>query len=234
MDEHRKLKLALDTTQSSGSIALATGERLVYSAFFDIKITHSETLMPAIDHALKFCGVSRRDLGSIYVCSGPGSFTGLRIGLATAKGIAFGLNIPLFAYSSLELGALPAAGLGKNILVAIDAKMKEIYCAVYDSDLQEILSPRVMKPEAIPLLLQMQDFILCGSAADLVAPHLLLTGSRFHTLSKSANMPGAAGLFTLAEVLPDKHRAQDLANLEPLYLRDSTAQIKKAEAQTKP
>lgn len=219
------MKLALDTTQNSGSIALATGERLLYSAFFDIRITHSETLMPAIDHALQFCGAKPADLKAIYVCRGPGSFTGLRIGLATAKGIAFGLSIPLYAYSSLELAALSASGLGRNILVAIDAKMKEIYYAAYSQNLEELISPQVAKPEDLGKLEQ-DDYILCGSAAAQLEPFLKAAGQRYIILSPVQQYIGAAGLFYLAEKLPDKHTAQDLAELEPLYIRESTAQVK--------
>jgi len=223
------LKLALDTTLSSGSIALATEERVIYSAFFDIKITHSETLMPAIDHALKFCGVEKRDLSSIYVCQGPGSFTGLRIGIATAKGIAFGLDIPLFTYSSLELAALAASGLGKNILVTIDAKMKEIYLACYDSNLNELIAPQVIKPDDV-CQLPLQDFILCGTASELLSPLLKVSGHEFYTLNSTLQYPSAAGLFALAQLLPHKHLRQNLVELEPLYLRDSTAQVKRNES----
>lgn len=222
------MKLALDTTQNSGSIALATGERLFYSAFFDIKITHSETLMPAIDHALQFCGASKQDLQAIYVCRGPGSFTGLRIGLATAKGIAFGLSIPLYAYSSLELAAFSAVGLGKPILVAIDAKMKEVYYAAYSSELKERIPPRVVKPESLELL-GLDDFILCGSGAEQLKPRLAESGHKFITLNPALQIHSAAGLFLLAELLPDKHIPQDLAELEPLYIRESTAQVKLSE-----
>jgi len=229
LDEHRKLKLALDTTLSSGSIALATAERVIYSTFFDIKITHSETLMPAIDHALKFCGAQKSDLSAIYACQGPGSFTGLRIGIATAKGIAFGLNIPLFTYSSLELAALAASGLGKNILAAIDAKMKELYLAYFDSNLGEIIAPQVIKPEEV-CRLPLQDFILCGTGADLLTPLLKASGHEFYNLNSTLHFPNAAGLFALPILLPGKHHPQNLVDLEPMYLRDSSAQVKRSES----
>lgn len=220
------MKLALDTTLSSGSIALAEDMRVVYSVFFDIRITHSETLMPAIDHALKFCGIAKQELNEIYVCSGPGSFTGLRIGLATAKGIAFGLNIPLYAYSSLELAALGASGLDKPILAVIDAKMKEIYYALYDSELREIIAPRVGKPEELADL-EVADFILCGSGTELAKQYLEGHNRMFRQLDSHFFIPNAAGLFALGTKLPEKLVPQDLAALEPLYIRDSTAQIKK-------
>ena len=219
------MKLALDTTLSSGSIALAHEDRIIYSAFFDIRITHSETLMPAIDHALKFCGSGRGELQEVHVCSGPRSFTGLRIGLATAKGIAFGLGIPLFAWSSLELAALGASGLGKSILAVIDAKMKEVYCAVYDSLLKELIAPQVVKPELL-LDLPVDDFILCGSGTELVKPILEQASRKFLQLDPLFYIPNAGGMFSLGKKLPHKLSPQDLVNLEPLYIRESTAQIR--------
>lgn len=182
--------------------------------------------MPAIDNALSFCGYVPQDIKALYVCSGPGSFTGLRIGLATAKGIAFGLNIPLYSFSSLLLGASAAYGLGRKIMCCIDAKMKELYIAYYDEYLQEIIPPRVISPAAM-LELAEDGFILCGSGTALVSPLLTEAGRKFYPLPSVGQNPGAAGLFSLAQLWPEKHQARNLEDLEPLYLRESTAQIKK-------
>jgi len=181
--------------------------------------------MPAIDHALSFCGASQNDLKAVYICNGPGSFTGLRIGLATAKGIAFGLQLPLYAYSSLQLCALSATGLGKNILCCIDAKMKEVYFALYSPTLEEIIPPQILKPENLATQ-ELGEFILCGSAALMMQPLLIAQDRHFHPLNNLLNIPNAAGLFALGEMLPHLHTPQNLAELEPLYLRESTAQIK--------
>jgi len=232
LDAEGKLKLALDTTQNFGSLALAKEKKVIYSAYFDIKITHSETLMPAIDYAFQFCNAERRELEALYLCIGPGSFTGLRIGLATAKGIAFALGIPLYAFSSLELAALPVCGLGKNILSVIDAKMKEIYCAFYDPVLKEIIPPAVMKPEELCQLKE-NDFILCGSAAEMLKPLLQNAGHHFYTLSSIMQIPSAAGLFYLPEKLPEKFIPQNIENLEPMYLRAAKAQIGKKNEEGK-
>lgn len=217
--------LAIDSSQSSGSIALQTGGRVLYSANFDIKITHSETLMPAIDHALSFCGADKKDLKAVYICNGPGSFTGLRIGLATAKGIAFGLQIPLFAFSSLQLCALAATGLDKNILACIDAKMKEVYFALYSSNLQELIPPQVISPAELAQQ-DLGEFILCGSAAGIMEPLLNASGAKYYQLNSLLHIPNAAGLFMLGQFLPEQHIPQNLAELEPLYLRESTAQVR--------
>lgn len=217
--------LCIDSSQNSGSIALIAEERVLYSAQFDIKITHSETLMPAVDYALTFCGVAKHELTAIYVCQGPGSFTGLRIGLATAKGIAFGLNIPLYTFSSLLLSALPVSGMGKNILVCIDAKMKEVYAAHYDSELNELMAPCVLSPQELAAM-PFDDFILCGSATPIMETLIKDNGRRFSIPNPILQIPNAAGLYMLGNKLPHLNVPQSLVELEPLYIRESTAQIK--------
>jgi len=223
------LILAIDSSQSSGSVAIQADGRIVYSAFFDIKITHSETLMPAIDNAISFCEATRKDIKAIYVCNGPGSFTGLRIGLATAKGIAFGLGIPLYAFSSLQLAALPAQGLGKNILACIDAKMKELYYALFNPDLSEIISPQIITPHQLAEL-EIDDFVLCGSGSEIMQPLLTAKNTMHYKLNPIMQIPSAAGLFSLGQLLPEQLQAQNLAELEPQYLRESTAQVRAKQA----
>jgi tRNA threonylcarbamoyladenosine biosynthesis protein TsaB len=218
------LKLALDTTQSSGSIALWHSGRVIYSAWFDISITHSETLMPQVDSALNFCGFTPADIEAILLTLGPGSFTGLRIGLATAKGICYGLKIPLLAFSTLQLFALQRYNCGKNILVVMDAKMKEVYAALYDQDLNELTSPTVCAPDEIAGW-DLADFYLVGNGAELLKPYLEQQTRKL--LSVPEQPLNASGLFTLAELFPreETYDLDYLARLEPQYLRESTAQI---------
>lgn len=200
-------------------------DKLLYSAFFDIRITHSETLMPALDNAMAICGFAPKDISELFVCCGPGSFTGLRIGIATAKGIAFGLNIPVNTYNSLQLSAFPCIDTGKNILCIIDAKMQEVYAAMYDSHLNEIHSPKAMKPEDI-LAWDLSGAILCGSGCHILKP--LLQGRNICYASAYHNIPRAETMFFLPEIAtPTTHDSNSISDLEPLYLRESTAQIKR-------
>lgn len=223
------MKLALDTSQSSGSIALWHSGRVVYSAFFDISITHSETLMPQVDTALKLCGFSPADTEAVLLTEGPGSFTGLRIGLATAKGIAYGLKIPVLTFGTLQLCALQRYQCGRDILVVLDAKMKEVYAALYNQDLRELHPPQVCAPEQI-LNWDLQKPYLLGSGVPLLRS--LLDDHQIDTIPVPGQALGAAGLFTLAELFP-RSATYDfnlLAELEPQYLRESTAQILKNKA----
>nr|MDK2850495.1 tRNA threonylcarbamoyladenosine biosynthesis protein TsaB [Candidatus Cloacimonadota bacterium] len=183
--------------------------------------------MPAIDNAIKLSGVGPEALSEILVCVGPGSFTGLRIGLATAKGIAFARKIPVSSYNSLQMAAYPCTIAGKKILSVIDAKMKEIYVALYRPDLSLIENPQVIAP--IDLLdWDLTDTIITGSGAPIVSEVLKdsaikqnVAPSYFHTLK-------AELLFAISDLIPPTHYdAEALADLEPYYLRASTAQIKK-------
>lgn len=222
------MKLALDSSQNSGSIALWDSGRVVYSAYFSISVTHSETLMPQVDAAMRVCGRSPSDLKAVLLTIGPGSFTGLRIGLATAKGIAFGLQIPLQTFSTLQLAALERYHCGRNILVVMDARMKEIYAALYDEQLRELRPPQVCVPEDV-CGWGLEDCYLTGSCASLVRP--LLEQRNISVIPVPETPLQAAGLFTLAEMFPQPeiYDFQSLAELEPEYLRESTAQVRKRQ-----
>lgn len=222
------MHIALDTTQQHGSIALAENGVLLYSAWLDIRITHSETLMPELDHALKLCHKSPRSIKAIHLCNGPGSFTGLRIGLATAKGIAYANKIPVYTYSSLELCGINLYACGRDILVVIDAKMNEIYAAKYDQYLSELLPPTVMKPEDIAQYADGECFLL-GSGSELVLATLAQNGISCIRVLPYQERMNAAGLFALHCIKKTslEYDYQVLAELEPMYLRESTAQIRK-------
>ncbi len=223
------MKLALDTSQSSGSIALSEAGKLLYSAYFDIRVTHSETLMPAIDSALKVCGKNPGDITQLFVCIGPGSFTGLRIGLATVKGIAYGLGVPVKAYNSLQLSALPCTISGKKILSVIDARMKEVYAALYHPDLSIIQAPKVLAPIDI-LQWDLRDAIITGSGTGIIRKVLEAEAIVAEYAPDYFCIPRAEGLFSLAALLPSPgYEGDTLSDLEPLYLRESTAQVKRQQ-----
>ncbi len=224
--------LAIDSSQNYGSVALMREGELIYESFFQIGVTHSETLMPQIDHALRFSKVDKNDLAAILLCHGPGSFTGLRIGMASAKGIAYGLKIPVIAFNSLELTAVNLYGCGRNILSVLDAKMKEVYLAMYDQHLSVLIPPMVCTPIDIPDP-PSGEFYLTGSAATILSPLLDERGIKHQTAVPHQGRIRASMLFVLQSL---QTQAMDfdlirLADLEPLYLRESTAQTKKLRDQ---
>ena len=123
--------LAVDTAGKTAGVALMQDERLLYECYLDGGLTHSETLLPLIDHCFKLCGMTCADIDLFGVNAGPGSFTGLRIGLAAVKGLAFPRETLCAPVSTLE--ALAAAHVGEGtILCALDARRAQVYSAAFD------------------------------------------------------------------------------------------------------
>jgi tRNA threonylcarbamoyladenosine biosynthesis protein TsaB len=127
--------LAIDTSVAAGSVAVGEGARVLAEVSLGVSGQHSTALMPAVDAAVRWAGLTRAELGGVVVAGGPGSFTGLRIGAATAKGIVATLELPLWAYSGL-LGAaagcaLPAPGGTVSVCSLFDARRRDVYAAVY-------------------------------------------------------------------------------------------------------
>jgi tRNA threonylcarbamoyladenosine biosynthesis protein TsaB len=125
-----KAILALDTAASSLSAALILGERYWYREA-DAGLTHSELLLGLADGLLREAGIKPADLGAVACMKGPGSFTGLRIGFAAAKGMALALGIPLFACPTLDCMAYPWSPWPGLVLPLLDAKKGRFFAALY-------------------------------------------------------------------------------------------------------
>ncbi len=145
--------LAVDTAGKTASVALMKDGRLLYEAFLDGGLTHSETLLPMIDTCLKTCGMSCADIDLYGVNAGPGSFTGLRIGLAAVKGLALPRQTPCAPVSTLEALAACHAGVG-TVLCALDARRGQVYCAAFDLETHA----RLMEDDA-QAAASLEDFV---------------------------------------------------------------------------
>ena len=134
-NEENKIEnlLAIDCASVTCSAAIYGQKRILCSIDTDIRKTHSVTLLPSVDAALKFAGLSASDLSGICVTVGPGSFTGLKIGVATAKGLAFNNNIPCYAVSSMSALAYGYCGFDGIICTSFDARRSMLYNAVFRS-----------------------------------------------------------------------------------------------------
>ncbi|MBU0743142.1 tRNA (adenosine(37)-N6)-threonylcarbamoyltransferase complex dimerization subunit type 1 TsaB [bacterium] len=148
------LCLALDTSTTWGRFAIAEDGNVLRYQPFNVTGTYADALLPVIDDLLDAAGRDRRDLDAVAVCRGPGSFTGVRIGVATAKGMAWSLGCSLYAVSTLE--AMAGAMLAENQAYAwavpvLDARRGEVFAAVYrrrDDWVEEILPPAPRRPDA--------------------------------------------------------------------------------------
>ncbi len=224
--------LALDTTSSWGSVALSKNEKIVYLSYLDIRVTHSERLMEQIDYGLKQSGMSLDDIELIAISNGPGSFTGVRIGLATAKGICMAREIPLYPVNTLKLLAYNVYGSQLNILPFIDARMDEVYAALYDSNFNEIISPRSSDPAEF-LEAVTSKTIIIGDAVEKYDDAIKKCGKDLLTGLPHQNYPLATTLISIigAEGVKPQYRFDEIAVLEPYYLRRSQAELKYKETQ---
>lgn len=126
--------LALESSATAASVALCEDEALIAQSFRDTGLTHSQTLLPMTEELLAHCGLTVADLDLIAVAAGPGSFTGLRIGVATAKGLAWAAQLPCAGCSTLEAMAWNLAGLDGELCAAMDARRHQVYNARFRAE----------------------------------------------------------------------------------------------------
>ena len=124
--------LAIETTGAMSGAALVCPGKIIAEFSVNSGLTHSQTLMPMIDHMLAVSGLSKAGINAIAVSSGPGSFTGLRIGASTAKGLAFALGLKIVPVSTLDALAYNAVMWEGVIVPIMDARRSQVYTAVYD------------------------------------------------------------------------------------------------------
>lgn len=212
--------LAIETSGVTFSAALSEKGRVVSEVFWPAAAgSHSETLIPAVNRLLKRNGWKLGELDRIAVSTGPGSFTGIRVGLTFARTAAQNLGLQVAAVNTLDVLAGNAAA-GQNPEPAIDALRNEVYVRKGGSGRVEIESVdrflgRLKKKKNIKIL---------GSAAVSYAKEIRKAlGPNALSLSEEANYPRAGKLAVMAESV----RGQDYQNVKPLYVRRSWAEEKR-------
>lgn len=223
------LVLAIDTATLAGSAALYK-DGLLASCFLHTKKTHSERLLPMIDFLLQSMELELKDIDLITVINGPGSFTGIRIGMTTAKTLAQMLHKPLAAVNTLEVLAANITSEKELICPILDARKKEVYTACYKRDesgeLSELLPPVALSLQSLLDFLQDRNEAIwfVGDALGVYGEELrAVLGGRFKTAPDHLKLPNAAAAAELGLKLWHKGLVQDI--VEPLYLRRSEAEI---------
>ncbi len=140
--------LAVDTSGPVCGVAIADGERVLYEAAAVNRFTHSVNLMPMVDQALAHTGLALSDIGLLAAVTGPGSFTGVRIGVSTVKGLAHGAGLPCVGVDALEALALGAGDAGALLCPLQDARAGQVYGAAF---LPGLPPARQMEDVALPL-----------------------------------------------------------------------------------
>lgn len=228
------LVLALDTSTFLGTVAVVRDGALLAELSASVRATHGETLLPHVQHALKLSGVRLAEIDLLAVGIGPGSFTGVRIGVATAKGLALAERKPLVGVTSLSTLAR-GLSFGSGFAVPVlDAHKGEVYCAAYARDargeLEEVLAPFHAQPalaaERLRGLAEGQTLWLAGDGLDRYGDAFLgALGQPFVRVPRLMDVPRAACLAHEAVRGFEAYGPSDLAQLEPMYLRPSDAKL---------
>lgn len=220
--------LAIDTSSSWGSVAVYKGNHISFISYLDIRITHSERLMLQIDNSLVQSELTLDDIDLIAFSNGPGSFTGLRIGLATVKGICTVKKIPLYPVNTLKALAFNVFGCERDIVPIIDAKMNEVYGAVFDKYFNIIREPENCSPELFIDEIEKPSIVL-GDGVYRYKELLEKKGKILRIGLTHQNFVVASSLIGLVcyERIEPDYDFEAIAALEPYYLRSSQAELKK-------
>ena len=213
------LELSLDTASQLASIALSCEGDTLAELTWRINRDHSKQLLPAIDSLLARQSASQRDLTAIFVCMGPGGYAGLRVGVSTAKGLAFALEQPLAGVGRLEIEAYAHAAYGGPVAAVHVAGRGELAWAAYAADpgWRELTPPRLCKADELVEALP-PAALVTGELDDKLAASLTEAG---HQLVRgAAGARRAALLAELGWARLQAGRADDPKSLAPLYLRE--------------
>ncbi len=191
--------LALDTATAACSAAVLRGGDLAAHGFETMQRGHAEALMPMIEALMAEAALAYEDLDLVAVTVGPGTFTGVRVGLATARGLALAAGVPAFGANTLEVLAedvAPAARAGRSLAVALDARRGELYVQAFDAALDPLGPPAVLDAAAAADGLPDGPLLLAGDGAPALAAAL---GARPGVeVAEEPRLPDAAGLARLA------------------------------------
>jgi tRNA threonylcarbamoyladenosine biosynthesis protein TsaB len=206
--------LGIETSSARGSVALVEGSDTVCALEHERANAHGESILPLVERALALAGWNRRQLDRIAVGSGPGSFTGLRVGIAIAQGLSEGLEVPLVGIPSLRAMALAVpTGLYGCRCVLVDARRGELFAAAYDPDGRERAEVRLVASvnELTPLLHALGDPLFIGNGV------VSLPASTRVFRSAETDLPHARWTAIAAIEAPPMH------SVRPLYVRDAGA-----------
>ncbi len=220
--------LNIHTATETAIVNLSEGQEVIGAYSNNDTKQHAAFLHTAIKNLLQQQNILIKNLDAISVTSGPGSYTGIRVGLAAAKGLCYALKIPLITYNSLEVMALSIAGFvkDKNALYCpmIDARRMEVYAAVYNYKMQEVLSPSalILSENSFNNFLDSHKIFFSGSGSDKFKN--LTTHANFNFISQEISSE------SLAKLAWKKYEKNDFENIfyvQPFYINDFYTLFKK-------
>lgn len=225
--------LAIETSAKAASVCLCKDEFLVAQSYQNSGLTHSQTILPMCEAMLNSCGVSAKDIDLIACAAGPGSFTGLRIGLSTAKGLAWSLGTPCCGVSTLEAMAWQLAHRPGEILCAMDARRKQVYNARFCSDGTQLT--RLTEDRAIALddlffeIDEKTSQVIVGDGAELCYNYGRAKGFHLELAPSHLRFQSAWGVARAALRQMAEGEVTDAQDLAANYIRLSQAERERLE-----
>lgn len=221
--------LALETSAKSVSVAVTENGTLLAQAYQDRGLTHSVTLMPLLDGMLKTAGLTLDDMDIIAVAQGPGSFTGIRIGVSAAKGLAWAKALPCCGVSTLEAMAYGVTDFEGVVVGAMDARRQQVYNALFRTEngcVTRLCADRAVAMELVAeeLAAIPEPKLIVGDGAELLYKHLQAFGIPCRLASPLHRQQSAAGVALAAEHLAAQGLTCSAQELQPVYLRLSQAE----------
>ena len=228
--------LGIDTSSMAASVAVIEDNKLICEYTINTKKTHSQKLMPMIENMLGLSDLNVREIDAIAVCEGPGSFTGLRIGMATAKAIAHVNDIPVIGVNSLEALAANMNLCDKKICSILDAQRNQVYTGRYQYEGTKLVEIKEIGIQQIDELLEElsqsgEQWILVGEAVYKYEDKIREI-SNIEIPAASNNVTKAGSLCSVAKVKFDEGKdIFDCYTVNPLYIRKSQAEEQYEEKQ---
>ena len=232
------LILAFETSAKAASVALFQEGKLLGESYQNTGLTHSQTLMVMAEDMLKQCGFSAKDVTAVAVAAGPGSFTGVRIGVAAAKGLAWGLQVPCYGVSTLESMALGLGAFQGTVCPVMDARRSQVYNALFTAEGGSLT--RGSEDRAIALADLAEELNHCpkpiflvGDGSELTFKTLKDTVSGLVLPMESRMHQRAVGVGLAAQKAMQAGEVGDAEAMQPNYLRLSQAEREKLERSKK-
>ncbi|MCD7819652.1 MAG: tRNA (adenosine(37)-N6)-threonylcarbamoyltransferase complex dimerization subunit type 1 TsaB [Lachnospiraceae bacterium] len=229
--------LALDSSGLVASVAIAEDDILLAEYTLNYKKTHSQTLLPMLDEVTRMTELDLQTIDAIAVAGGPGSFTGLRIGSATAKGLGLALNKPLVSVPTVDALAYNLYGCSANICPMMDARRNQVYTGIYTFDKEQFVTKRPQEPMAVEDIIGLLNDL--GNEVVFLGDGVPVYREQIHQLIKvpyrfapaNMNRQRAASVAVLAMHYYEEGKIQTAAEHRPEYLRLSQAERERAERQ---
>jgi tRNA threonylcarbamoyladenosine biosynthesis protein TsaB len=221
------LILNLETSSTNCSVSLAKdGSVLAIKELNTANYSHAEKLHVFIEEVMKLTNSKMEDLDAIAVSKGPGSYTGLRIGVSAAKGLCYALGVPLISVSTLKSMASQMSSFENDVLIipVLDARRMEVYSAVFDNGLHQVRETKaeIIDENSFKDYIDLKPILFLGSGAAKIQPILKRDTISYHT----DVVPSAKEMARISCQKYELEEFEDVAYFEPYYLKDFVLQTK--------